>query len=97
MAGANQVVLEVRDNGKGIARHTKALAGGKGLKGMHQRALAAGGKLRIASKTGMGTRVKFMLQLGEADGSGLKQAGQMPASQIRPAAGAGQLKARIAS
>ena len=96
LAGANQVVLEVRDNGQGIARHPKALAGGKGLKGMQQRALAAGGKLRIASKTGMGTRVKFMLQLGETDGPGLKQAGQMPASQAQPAAGAGQLKARIA-
>jgi signal transduction histidine kinase len=58
---ASAIVLEVRDNGCGIARGSGASAGGRGLKGMRQRAAAAGGTLVILSKVGIGTRVRLIV------------------------------------
>ena len=62
---ANQMVLEVRDNGRGIPRGTDGRRTGKGLEGMRRRAHEAGGQLVISSRTGMGTRVKLTLVLTE--------------------------------
>lgn len=62
---ANQMVLEVRDNGRGIARGPDGKCAGKGLEGMRRRAQEAGGKLVISSRVGRGTSVKLTLALPE--------------------------------
>lgn len=70
--GANQLVLEVRDNGRGMARGPDGKCAGNGLEGMRRRAQEAGGKLVISSRAGKGTRVKLTLALHEPPlGSGL--------------------------
>lgn len=58
-----QLVLEVRDNGEGIARGKDGRPSGKGLEGMRRRAQCIGGELVISSKTGRGTRVRLVLPL----------------------------------
>ena len=60
-----QMVLEVRDNGEGIARGKEGRPSGKGLKGMRRRAQSIGGELVISSKAGTGTRVRLTLPLVE--------------------------------
>ncbi len=71
------LLLEVRDNGCGIARHRGAASGsagqtelsgfigtppsGKGLINMRNRAKSMGGQLTISSKLGAGTRVRLQL------------------------------------
>ena len=46
----NGVVMEVRDNGKGIPESALTSPGSMGLLGMRERALAAGGELRISRR-----------------------------------------------
>jgi signal transduction histidine kinase len=62
---AHEMVLEVRDNGRGIARGPDGKCTGKGLEGMRRRAQEAGGRLVISSRAGKGTRVKLTLALPE--------------------------------
>jgi signal transduction histidine kinase len=61
----HEMVLEVRDNGSGIARGPDGKCAGRGLEGMRRRAQEAGGKLVISSRAGKGTRVKLTLALPE--------------------------------
>lgn len=61
----DSMVLEVRDNGRGIDQGKSWRPMGKGLEGMRRRAQAAGGKLSISSRAGAGTRVKLILPLSE--------------------------------
>lgn len=58
-----QMVLEVRDNGEGIARGKEGRPSGKGLEGMRRRAQSIGAELVISSKAGTGTRVRLVLPL----------------------------------
>ena len=65
LADSNEMVLEVRDNGQGIARNPEGRPTGKGLEGMRRRAHEAGGELLVFSKTGGGTCVRLTLPLAE--------------------------------
>jgi signal transduction histidine kinase len=58
---ANQVILTVKDNGRGISEEEAQRAQGLGLLGMRERAVAAGGDLRIQGKPGSGTTVTLRL------------------------------------
>lgn len=58
---ANQVILTVKDNGRGISEDEAQRAPGLGLLGMRERAVAAGGDLRIQGKPGSGTTVILRL------------------------------------
>lgn len=60
---ADSMVLEIRDNGLGIARNQDGRPSGKGLSGMRRRAKSVGGELLINSKVGVGTRVRFTVPL----------------------------------
>lgn len=53
-----RTVLKVSDDGRGF-EHGRA--GGLGLPGMRERALLAGGRLRVFSGSGRGTRVELTL------------------------------------
>lgn len=57
------LVMEVRDNGRGMAR---SHGSGAGLKSMRLCAQRLGGELSLASKQGSGTRVRLTLALGPA-------------------------------
>ena len=61
----NSLVLEVRDNGRGIGRSKAGRTGGKGLESMRRRAQLIGGELLISSKASAGTRVRLTLPLTE--------------------------------
>jgi signal transduction histidine kinase len=61
------LVVEVADDGTGGADP----AGGSGLRGLADRVEALGGRLRIDSPPGRGTRVTAELPLAEATGTGL--------------------------
>lgn len=79
LAETDTLLLEVRDNGCGIARHRGAASGsagqagqsgfigtqpsGKGLINMRNRAKSMGGELTISSKLGAGTRVRLQLPI----------------------------------
>lgn len=58
-----QLFFQVRDNGRGVDRGKEKRASGKGLDGMHRRALAVGGTLDISSSAVNGTRVRLSLPL----------------------------------
>ena len=60
---ANQVILTVKDNGRGISEEEAQRAQGLGLLGMRERAVAAGGDLRIQGKPGSGTTVILRLPI----------------------------------
>ena len=60
----DSLVMEVRDNGKGIPQHVLSSPGSMGLLGMRERALAAGGELRISRRPAGGTSVVVTLPLG---------------------------------
>lgn len=70
----NSLVLEVRDNGRGIGRGRAGRTGGKGLESMRRRAQLIGGELLISSKASVGTRVRLTLPLVENP----VQAAQLP-------------------
>ena len=59
--------MEVRDNGKGIPDEALSRPGTMGLLGMRERALAAGGELRVSRRPSGGTSVVVTLPIGEAD------------------------------
>lgn len=60
---ANSLMLEVRDNGKGIAVSTLDSPKSLGLLGMHERAQMVGGKIEIMGHQGKGTRAKVSIPL----------------------------------
>ncbi len=57
------LLLEIRDNGQGIAREKIDCRSGHGLEGMRRRAAAVGGYLVVSSKPGEGTKVRLTLPL----------------------------------
>ncbi|EEF57193.1 PAS domain S-box protein [Pedosphaera parvula] len=59
----SEIVLEVRDNGRGIKENEKAGTKSLGLVGMRERALVLGGELEIAGKPGRGTMVRVRVPL----------------------------------
>jgi signal transduction histidine kinase len=59
--GARHLTMEVRDNGKGISDEAVANPTTLGLLGMRERALAAGGELRIVRLAAGGTSVTVAL------------------------------------
>jgi PAS domain S-box-containing protein len=63
----NTVIMEVRDNGKGIPADAMTSPAAMGLLGMRERALAAGGELRISRRPAGGTSVVVTLPLREGD------------------------------
>lgn len=65
VADTNYMVLEIRDNGRGIPRGHGEKPTGKGLEGMRQRAKEIGAELLILSKFGGGTCVRLTLPLAE--------------------------------
>ena len=69
VAGDNVVVLEVCDNGRGIAREQLSKPGSFGLRGIQERARSLHGDVEIESTPGAGTRVKVEIPLSTADGA----------------------------
>ena len=63
-----RVTMEVRDNGKGISDEALGNPGAMGLLGMRERALAAGGEVRIARRTSGGTTVHVSLPIADPAG-----------------------------
>ena len=59
----SHLVLEVRDDGQGMALEKSERPEGHGLEGMRRRAAAVGGYLVVYSKPGEGTRVRLTLPL----------------------------------
>jgi signal transduction histidine kinase len=60
---ADQVVLEVNDDGKGFDPQVGRASGGLGLAGMAERARRVGGELSVQSAPGRGTKVSFRASL----------------------------------
>ena len=72
----NMLLLEVRDNGRGIPRREADRPGGKGLENMKKRARGMGGRLEISTKPGVGTRLRLLVpvdQLKKPSPSAFKQ------------------------
>ncbi len=63
--GAN-LVLEVKDNGRGIEPEQMAGTGSLGLLGMQERATVLGGKVDIHSQKGRGTTITVTIPVGRA-------------------------------
>lgn len=61
-----RLVMEVRDNGRGFHQARRRL-GVFGVAGMQERALELGGKLRVISRKGVGTRVRLTVPLSKGD------------------------------
>jgi signal transduction histidine kinase len=57
----NDLILEVQDNGKGIAEASLASGESLGILGMRERALLFGGELEINSAQGGGTKVRVRI------------------------------------
>jgi signal transduction histidine kinase len=64
---SESMLLEVRDNGTGIASRGAGQPVGKGLEGMRLRALKLGGHLEIATKAKVGTRMRLLVPLQAPD------------------------------
>ncbi len=60
-AGPDQVVLEVEDDGRGLAPGSEDRPASLGLLGMRERALALGGEVAFEAAPGGGTRVRARL------------------------------------
>ena len=58
------VVLEVCDNGRGIAPDQITKPGSFGIRGMRERARSLGGDVEIEGIPGAGTRIKVEIPLG---------------------------------
>lgn len=64
----NFLLLEIRDNGRGIPRREAGAPSGKGLENMKKRARGMGGHLQIFTKPGAGTRVRLLVPLATSQG-----------------------------
>lgn len=60
---SQSMLLEVRDNGQGMASREAGRPTGKGLEGMRLRASKLGGQLQIDSKARVGTRMRLLVPL----------------------------------
>ena len=58
-----EIVLEVRDDGRGVLESEISSPGALGITGMRERALAWGGEVSIAGRPGHGTTVTARLPL----------------------------------
>lgn len=67
---SNSLLLEVRDNGCGIASREAGRPAGKGLEGMQRRARKLDGYLQIATKPRVGTRVRLLVPLQTCEAAG---------------------------
>jgi signal transduction histidine kinase len=70
---ADQVALDIQDDGEGFdpeVMDTAGEAGGYGLRVMRQRAEQVGGKVYIESKPGKGTTLVIQLPIDDAEGGG---------------------------
>jgi len=61
---ANELIMEISDNGKGLTDEQMAQAEGLGLKNMRARAQRIGSRLTIKSSPGSGTTVAVRVPLG---------------------------------
>jgi PAS domain S-box-containing protein len=59
------VILEVRDNGRGVREEELSASGSLGIRGMRERALLLGGELTIQGISGQGTTVWMRIPLAE--------------------------------
>jgi signal transduction histidine kinase len=66
---AQVLMLEVRDNGRGISKAEMASPRSLGLLGSRERAIACGGELVIGGVRGQGTTVSLRIPLGPAGGA----------------------------
>ena len=66
VVGEDVVVLEVFDNGRGIAREQLSKPGSFGIRGMQERARSLGGDVEIEGLPGAGTRIKVEIPLTQA-------------------------------
>ncbi len=66
VVGEDVVVLEVFDNGRGIARDQLSKPGSFGIRGMQERARSLGGDVDIEGVAGAGTRIKVEIPLATA-------------------------------
>ena len=75
VVGEDVVVLEVFDNGRGIASDQLSKPGSFGIRGMHERARSLGGDVEIEGVPGSGTRIKVEIPLPAVaeSASGLSQ------------------------
>jgi signal transduction histidine kinase len=63
--GAGEVVVEVTDDGRGVAAGSHADGGGHGIAGMRERAVALGGELQAGPRPEGGFGVRARLPLGD--------------------------------
>ena len=61
-----QLVLEVKDNGRGIKQSEKSGSKSLGLLGLRERAVILGGEVEIEGRAGKGTTVRVKVPLPEA-------------------------------
>ncbi len=66
VAGDNVVVLEVVDNGRGIAREQLSKPGSFGIRGIKERARSLHGEVEVEGVPGVGTRIKVEIPLAPA-------------------------------
>ena len=72
------LLLEIKDNGKGIREEEISGSKSLGLLGIRERALLLGGETRIAGAPGKGTRINVKIPLG--NGSGEERPPDLPIS-----------------
>ncbi|MBI2977214.1 MAG: GAF domain-containing sensor histidine kinase [Chloroflexi bacterium] len=66
--GAEGIVLEIRDNGRGLPPDGAVKRMGHGLTNMAQRAQTIGAEFNVASEPGKGTRIQLRLRRSAPDG-----------------------------
>ncbi len=81
IAGAERVVMRVRDDGRGGVDER-----GNGLTGMRERIAARGGEIWIESPRGQGTAVEIRLPLPPVRGGHPQAANDRPPAQVLPLA-----------
>ncbi|MFT4016023.1 MAG: sensor histidine kinase [Agriterribacter sp.] len=63
----NELLLTVKDNGKGFKTSTGARTGSLGLLGMNERAIMVGARLSLHSEIGKGTMIKVAFPINEKE------------------------------
>lgn len=64
LTGGGELLLEVADNGRGIAEADQRKRGSYGIRGMRERARELAGRLEIVGEPGHGTRASLAMPLG---------------------------------